>query len=359
MDYVRLGAAIRAVRIRLDLRQADVAAKAAVSQATQSRIELGDCGGVTLDTLEGVARVLGMRLDLIARWRGMDLPRLLDRDHAALAEAVIRGLAAVGGWEFAPEVTFSVYGERGSIDLLAWHAATRTLLVVELKTAIVDLQDGLSTIDRKRRLAASLVRDRGWRPLHIAVWLAVADTRTNRRHVEGHADLLGAAFPQRGRAVAAWLARPTGAMSRPLVLQVSGTSDCTVRSSPGVEAEAFRRADLSLGSVRHPPHGLWSGAACTDDEISNSFTLDQGSRSSAGRVLVKADGARFRPVPSPRVSDQRTAARRSATGVSSRDTRSSRGRPSRRSGTRRGHSGPGSRSPACCRSLGAAHRPGC
>lgn len=33
-----------------------------------------------------------------------------------------------------PEVSFSIYGQRGVIDILAWHAATRSLLVIELKT---------------------------------------------------------------------------------------------------------------------------------------------------------------------------------------------------------------------------------
>jgi hypothetical protein len=134
----------------------------------------------------------------------------MDAGHAALGETVIRRLRSVGGWELAPEVSFSVFGERGSIDILAWHARTRTLLVIELKTAIVDLQDALSTLDRKRRLASGIARERGWRPGAVAVWLAVVDTRTNRRHVAAHDALLLSALPVRGREVDRWLRDPAG-----------------------------------------------------------------------------------------------------------------------------------------------------
>lgn len=44
------------------------------------------------------------------------------------------------GWLPRVEATYSRFGERGSIDVLAFHAATRTLLVVEIKTVIADAQ---------------------------------------------------------------------------------------------------------------------------------------------------------------------------------------------------------------------------
>ena len=66
-------------------------------------------------------------------------------------EALARFLLGFPEWIARPEVSFSIYGERGVIDLLAWHAATRSLLVVELKTELIDLQDLVSVLDRKRR----------------------------------------------------------------------------------------------------------------------------------------------------------------------------------------------------------------
>ena len=41
-----------------------------------------------------------------------------------------------GLWRLSPEVSFSVYGERGIIDVLAWHPKTKILLVIELKTEV-------------------------------------------------------------------------------------------------------------------------------------------------------------------------------------------------------------------------------
>jgi hypothetical protein len=131
----------------------------------------------------------------------------------ALHESLARVFRTLGGWEFAPEVSFSVRGERGVIDILAWHAQTHTLLVVELKTEIVDFNELMGTLDKKRRLAPFIGQQRGWRPQSVAVWLVVADSVMNRRRVRSHAATLRAALPSDGRTFRDWLARPSGAIS--------------------------------------------------------------------------------------------------------------------------------------------------
>jgi hypothetical protein len=105
---------------------------------------------------------------------------------------------------------FSIYGERGTIDILAWHAATGTLLVIELKTELVDVQELIGMIDRKRRLAAQIALDRGWRARTVATWVVISQDRTNRRRVSAHRTVLRAAFPQDGHRVRAWLRAPAG-----------------------------------------------------------------------------------------------------------------------------------------------------
>jgi hypothetical protein len=85
-----------------------------------------------------------------------------------------------------PELTFSIYGERGSVDLVAWHPARRALLVIELKTAIVDVNELLMTFDRKRRLAPRIAREREWDPNVVGAWLIVMEGMTNRRRVAAH-----------------------------------------------------------------------------------------------------------------------------------------------------------------------------
>ena len=202
----RLGRVFRAVRLRLRLRQVDVASRGGVSPGAVSRIERGRLDEVSLSTLSKVADVLEIRLDIVARWRGGDLDRMLNAKHAALAEDVVAWLRREPGWEVRPEVSFNIYGERGVIDLLAWHAPTRTLLVIELKTDIVDVGENLGTFDRKRRLARRVAGDLGWQPAVIGVALLVRETRTNRRRVAAHELTLRAALPDDSRRLRSWLA---------------------------------------------------------------------------------------------------------------------------------------------------------
>jgi hypothetical protein len=142
------------------------------------------------------------------RWQGGDLGRLVNARHAAMHEAMARFFKEQPSWVAEPEVSFSIWGERGSIDVLAWHATARALLVIELKSELVDLNDLLSTLDRKLRLATRIAATRGWRPGVVGTWLVVANSRTNRRAVERHAAALRSKLPGDGRALRRWLAKP-------------------------------------------------------------------------------------------------------------------------------------------------------
>lgn len=210
---VRIGTTFRAVRRRLGLRQGDVALRARVSPTTVSRIERGQVASIGLARTRLVAEVLEIRLDLIASWRGGELERLLNVRHAAMHDVALAMFEATTGWETASEVSFAVYGERGVIDILAWHESTRTLLIIELKTELVDPQGLIGTMDRRRRLAHKIAASRGWQPDHIGLWIVLADTRTNRRHVAQHQRLLHSAYPANGHGIRSWLRRPTGSIA--------------------------------------------------------------------------------------------------------------------------------------------------
>lgn len=188
----------------------DVATRARVHRSTVSRIERGHGQHVTFSAVEQVAAVLDVRLTLGVLWRGGDLDRLLNAAHSALHEQVAGFFGQLGGWELRPEVTFSILGERGVIDILAWHASTRTLLVIELKTEIVDVNDLMTTMDRRLRLAARIAQDFGWYPAVIGGWVIVADTSTNRRRVRAHSAVLRNAFPADSSAMRAWVRSPSG-----------------------------------------------------------------------------------------------------------------------------------------------------
>src|SRR6187551_1151264 len=134
MDDAKVGAAVRAVRIRARLTQMEVAKQASVRPSDVSHLERGLLGDLAMTTVRQVAAALGMWVELMPRWRGVDLDLMTNSAHAALQAAVMRRLGQLQGWVVAPEVSYSIYGERGAIDLLAFHEPTRTLLVVELKT---------------------------------------------------------------------------------------------------------------------------------------------------------------------------------------------------------------------------------
>lgn len=241
MTDQRIGAAIRFLRIRRRWRQRDLAQRAGVSQSVVSRLERGHLGTTSLDTIRAVAAALDIRVDVVARWRAGDLDRMLSAGHSALHEAVARRLIDLDGWEFAPEVSFSIFGERGVIDILAWHAASRSLLVIELKTEFVDFNELLGSIDRKRRHAAEIARERGWlaQASSVSVWVIVADSSTSRRRAADHATMLRAAFPLDGRAIRRWLARPGRAIGC-LSFWSSSPPGTAAASSPPVRATRHR-----------------------------------------------------------------------------------------------------------------------
>jgi transcriptional regulator with XRE-family HTH domain len=209
MDDQRIGYALRAIRQRKRFRQVDVAKRAGTSQTMVARIERGAVSNVPFGMLQRLALELDARLDVRVRWQGGDLDRLVNARHAGMHEVMARWFASLDGWSAEPEVSFSVYGERGVIDIAAWHAVARHLLIVELKTELVDVNELLATLDRKRRLGSIVARDRGMQPLATSSWVVLADSRTNRRAVSSHAAVLRSKLPTDGRTMRSWLVQPT------------------------------------------------------------------------------------------------------------------------------------------------------
>jgi transcriptional regulator with XRE-family HTH domain len=218
VDGFRVGAALRALRLKRRWTQEEAGRRAGVGRSVISQAEHGKIGRLQVDTIEAIVRAFGGWLDLRVRSMGDDLERLVNREHSALHERMARFLRRLSCWEFAPEVSFAIYGERGIIDILAFHRATRRLLVIELKTLLVDVQEIVGVIDRYRRVALQVAADRGWRPVGVSVWLVVTPSRTNERRIAAHRTMLRTAFPLDGRAMRRWLRDPIGdvaAMSSP------------------------------------------------------------------------------------------------------------------------------------------------
>jgi transcriptional regulator with XRE-family HTH domain len=217
MDVVRFGLGIRSLRRKRRWTQDGLAEKAGVSRATVWRIERGLADRVTGQVLVRVAAALGARIDVRLVWQGEGLDRLLDASHADLVERTL-DLLASSDWLVATEVSFNIRGERGSIDILAFHPATGSLLVIEIKSVVPDMQAMLHGIDRKGRLAREIARERGWNVTSVTRLLVLPDDRTSRRRVERHAATFRAALPARTVAIHRWLRRPEGTMDGVLFL---------------------------------------------------------------------------------------------------------------------------------------------
>ncbi len=179
-----------------------------MSQALISRIELGRLEQVSIQRLREVGAALDITLSIDAWWRAGDVDRLIDRGHAALVEHVAAELRA-HGWLTRVEVTFNHFGERGSADIVAWHPATRILLIVEVKTRIGDVQARTSTFERKVRILPEVVaKEEGWDAIEVGRLLVIADTHANRALVHDHRTIFASTWPERTVAVRRWLQRP-------------------------------------------------------------------------------------------------------------------------------------------------------
>jgi hypothetical protein len=190
-----------------------VARLAGVSRWTVARVEQGRLNRVALPSMRAVAGVLDISIELAIRWQGAELDRVASSGHDTLHEAVARLLDERSDWIAVPELSYSIWGERGVIDVVAWNPASRTLLVIELKTEIVEVGRLIAQVDRYRRLALLIARDRGWSPARVAAWVIVADSRTNRRRLAEHRGVLRSAFPDDGRTARGWLRSPDQAVA--------------------------------------------------------------------------------------------------------------------------------------------------
>lgn len=209
----QVGRIARALRHRQRLRQLDVAARAGVSRLAVVRLEGGDGGKLPLSTTAAIFDALGGRAEIMVTWQGAALDRVVDEGHARLSGRVMDILQRAG-WETKVEVSFSVYGDRGSIDILAWHPASRTLLVIEIKTELGSVEGLLRPLDIKYRLARDIARHRfGWHSASISRLVVMPEDSTGRRQVERHSSFLDVAFPQRSRDVRRWLGKPLGTVS--------------------------------------------------------------------------------------------------------------------------------------------------
>jgi len=188
--------------------QAHLAAIARVPRRDVQRVEAGLAGLVMLERLRRIFEAAGGGGRFSIWWRGADADRLIDERHAGLVERAVATFLR-RGWTTAVEVSFSEFGERGSIDILAAHEAFRSVAICEVKSDIGAFEQMNRVLDAKERLGPKIAeREVGWRPLIVGRLLILADHSTNRRLVSRHEQTMAAIYPARGPEVRAWLHLP-------------------------------------------------------------------------------------------------------------------------------------------------------
>jgi DNA-binding XRE family transcriptional regulator len=209
-DDERLARLLILLRRRVGMTQRALAVAAGVPRRDIILVEDGLVGLVLLERVRQIFAVVGGRARLVVWWNGASADRLLDARHAALVERAV-DIFQRRGWEAAVEVSFSRYGERGSIDILAGHQPRRAIAVSEVKSDIGSFEEMNRVLDVKERLAPAIAEARfGWRPATVGRLLIVPDVRAVRRTIEQHARTMQSIYPARGREVRAWLRTPAG-----------------------------------------------------------------------------------------------------------------------------------------------------
>lgn len=67
-----------------------------MSRSQVGRVARGESRTLPVETMELIAAAAGGSVELVLRWNGEALERLLDAEHARLVEGVVRRLRSLG-----------------------------------------------------------------------------------------------------------------------------------------------------------------------------------------------------------------------------------------------------------------------
>jgi transcriptional regulator with XRE-family HTH domain len=207
-----VGPAIRENRLRLGWSQRDLAREAHVSQSLVSRTERCITDVVSLAEVGQMLDALGVRIDMAFRAPLISGgPAERDAAHAHLI-AYAEGRLRRAGLQVAREVPIGSDRVRGWIDLLAWRAPDRLLIVVEVKADIDDLGALERQVSWYEREAWDAARRLGWRPSRVGVVLVALASRRNADFVRRHVDALRRRFPTSPSGLSSMLAGRSAGM---------------------------------------------------------------------------------------------------------------------------------------------------
>jgi transcriptional regulator with XRE-family HTH domain len=214
----------RQTRRQLCWTQTRLAARADVSQPQVSRFEAALIDAVSLGEAGRLLDSLGIRLTVTA-----DAPfvarhqRQHDAAHARCV-AYTAGRLMSAGWEVRREAEIHQGRWHGWIDLLGFHAATKSGFIGEIKTELPDFGELERTLNWYTRMAWNIARSIGWQYRRLGSAVLVLATEANEMRLRDNAVLVRQVFPVRATALHDWLANPSGALPGPALVLIDPRS---------------------------------------------------------------------------------------------------------------------------------------
>jgi len=190
-----IGGTVRDGRLAIGWSKETLAQRSGLSRGMVGRVERGGVN-VTVDTASRLLEALGLVAELSIRRPFITRPRQVDAAHATCVAHVQRRLEAAG-WAVRREVEIVHARSHGWIDILAFEPATRTMLVIEVKTEIHDLGRVERTLTWYKRESWAAARRLGWRPQRVRPWLLVLATEANDARLRDNRAAVGQSFPAR------------------------------------------------------------------------------------------------------------------------------------------------------------------
>ncbi len=259
-----VGKAIRDLRLLVGLTQKALGEQVGQTQGWISRIERGRIEDITFGTAERLLGVLGARLVV-----AVDAPFFGDRRrqrepaHSRMSAHVARRLRREG-WHVAVEVEVGGNRSRGWIDILAYHPGTRILLVIELKTEIVDIGAIQRSFSWYGREAWQAARRQGWRPERAVGCLLLLATEANDDRARANRDVLDLEFPGRAAGLTQ-LVRGRASRCHPQPLRSHGRSGVAASHMAAAASRGWPSRRCSVPRLRrfHALHAAGEGGSLT------------------------------------------------------------------------------------------------